>query len=479
MSADFRMGLRSLREQVRDLALATTRPFPDWLQGDLIRVGGAILETDSGPLAHWFDGYAMAHRFRISEGTVHYTSRLVQSPAYTAMRESHRPRYNEFLTVPDRSLWEKFLVTLRPATASGHNGLVSVLALDGTIVAQTEEPGGPRLDPDTLDTVGVLVNPDRLGGLMDTAHPLNDARRNCIWNVLTQVSMLGPLHYVPYRIDNGSLVRQQLARHRTDRLSYLHSFGASDNYVVIAEWPFVSSFFRLATMALTSRPYGRNFQWKPELGTRFLVFHKDSGELIGPIETDPAFSFHHANAYEDGSELVVDVAVYDDVQIVDALQLSTLGQPGGGNLPFSWLRRYRINLRDRTVTHTDIETEAMYEMPQLNPRRRGFPCQTLYGYSFPRAGTVDQFINQVVKIDAETGSSTTWHQDGCFPGEPVFVGRPGSDRDDDGVLLSVVLDTRAGRSELLVLDAGTLQEISRARLPFVVPYEFHGRFYPA
>jgi beta,beta-carotene 9',10'-dioxygenase len=477
MSVDFRVGLRSLYDEVTDTPLVPDRPLPGWLRGTLFRVGGAVLETPSGPLAHWFDGYAMAHRFRFDDGAVRYTNRIVQSPAYRAMVASGRPRYNEFMTVPERSLWEKLLVTLRPPTASGHNGLVNVVELGDTILALTEEPGGPRLDPTTLDTVGVLGYHDELGGLIDTAHPIADPARHCVWNLLTQVSPLGGLHYVPYRIDDGTLVRRSLARHRTDRISYLHSFGASENHLIVAEYPFVASLTRLGTMALTGRAYGRNYQWKPELGTRFLVFHKDTGELLGPFETDAAFSFHHANAYEDGSDLVVDVSVYADVQIVDALLFAAMRRPGGGDLPFSWLRRYRIDLTSQRITHTDIDTGQMYEMPQLNPRLQGRPCQQLYGYSFPREGPVDQFINQLIKVDADTGEHLLWHDDGCFPGEPVFVGRPGADRADDGVLLSVILDARVGHSALLVLDAATLGEICRVPMPFAVPYEFHGRFY--
>lgn len=32
-----------------------------------------------------------------------------------------------------------------------------------------------------------------------------------------------------------------------------------------------------------------------------------------------------------------------------------------------------------------------------------------------------------------------WREEGTFPGEPIFVPRPGGVREDDGVLLSVVL----------------------------------------
>ena len=49
----------------------------------------------------------------------------------------------------------------------------------------------------------------------------------------------------------------------------------------------------------------------------------------------------------------------------------------------------------------------------------------------------------------------------------------------DGVLLSVVLDARSGRSFLLVLDAMSLAEIARAECPHHIPFGFHGNYFPA
>jgi len=46
--------------------------------------------------------------------------------------------------------------------------------------------------------------------------------------------------------------------------------------------------------------------------------------------------------------------------------------------------------------------------------------------------------------------------------------------EDDGVLLSVVLDGPAGKSYLLVLDAQTMTEVGRAQLDGVVGFGFHG-----
>jgi carotenoid cleavage dioxygenase-like enzyme len=87
------------------------------------------------------------------------------------------------------------------------------------------------------------------------------------------------------------------------------------------------------------------------------------------------------------------------------------------------------------------------------------------------------FYDQLVKIDVADGGTRTWHEQGSYPGEPVFAGRPGRTAEDDGVLLSVVLDADRGTSFLLVLDATTLTEVARAELPHPVLLGYHGQFY--
>ena len=64
-----------------------------------------------------------------------------------------------------------------------------------------------------------------------------------------------------------------------------------------------------------------------------------------------------------------------------------------------------------------------------------------------------------------------------YPGEPVFVPAPGATAEDDGVLLSVILDPERGTSSLLVLDAATLAERARAEVPHHIPHGFHGQYF--
>jgi carotenoid cleavage dioxygenase-like enzyme len=59
----------------------------------------------------------------------------------------------------------------------------------------------------------------------------------------------------------------------------------------------------------------------------------------------------------------------------------------------------------------------------------------------------------------------------------VFVPAPSATAEDDGVLLSVVLDIAQDRSFLLVLDASSLTEEARAEAPHAIPFHFHGNYF--
>src|SRR5229473_2326247 len=83
-------------------------------------------------------------------------------------------------------------------------------------------------------------------------------------------------------------------------------------------------------------------------------------------------------------------------------------------------------------------------------------------------------LNQLVKVDVIQRSARTWFEEDSYPGEPVFVAAPDATGEDEGVILSVVLDGERGRSFLLVLDAASFTELARAEVPHTIPFGFHG-----
>ena len=51
--------------------------------------------------------------------------------------------------------------------------------------------------------------------------------------------------------------------------------------------------------------------------------------------------------------------------------------------------------------------------------------------------------------------------------------------EDDGVLMGFVYDRGRDASDLVLLDASTLEDVATVHLPVRVPYGFHGNWVPA
>ena len=79
-----------------------------------------------------------------------------------------------------------------------------------------------------------------------------------------------------------------------------------------------------------------------------------------------------------------------------------------------------------------------------------------------------------MKYDTHSHTPIFWSENGQSAGEAIFVPNPAGTEEDDGALLSVVLDGFSGKSYLLCLDAKMMTERGRASLETVVGFGFHG-----
>jgi carotenoid cleavage dioxygenase-like enzyme len=331
----------------------------------------------------------------------------------------------------------------------------------------TETPLPIAFDPQTLAQAGVVRYTDGHDAPVSTAHPYVEPDRG---RTITHLTDFGrQCQYHVCAIDPGTARRETLATLDVEQPSYMHSFGMTEHYVVLAEWPLVVDPLDLL---LAGKPFIENFRWAPARGTRFRILRKRDGAEVATCTADAAFAFHHVNAFERDGTIVCDVAAYPDAQIIDDLYLNRLRAPDS-HPATGRLTRYRLPLSGGPVA-AERPTDAMLELPRIDARRTGRPYRVVYG-----VGTRDpaSFTDQLVKIDPETGAVTTWYEDGCFPGEPVFVPHPEGTAENAGLVLSVVLDAAADTSFLLVLDAATYAEVARATVPHAIPFGFHGRFF--
>jgi carotenoid cleavage dioxygenase-like enzyme len=454
------LGFTTLEDEVVLDALALSGEVPAWLAGSLLRTGPAKFEVGARGMRHWFDGLAMLHRFTFEGGRVSYASRFLRSAAYRAAQEQGEIAYTEFATDPCRSLFRRVQSLFAPALTDNAN--VNVGMLGERLIAMTETPMPIEFDPATLETAGVAY---RAPGQLTTAHPHLDRASGAMLNYAAR---LGPRSsYRFFAVGPDAAPPRVLASMPVSEPAYIHSFGLTERWIVLAEFPLVVNPLRLA---LSGRPYIENYRWKPERGTRFTLFDRATGERTTGFETDACFAFHHVNAYDEGDDdVVVDLCAYPNSQIVEDLYLERLraGKPASR----AHLRRFRLSIGDRRVTSRPL-ADSWVELPRINYGRcNGRRHRFVWGVDAESG-----WIDRIVRVDTEAETATHWSQSGCYPGEPVFVARPNAEREDDGVLLSVVLDAPRGTSALLVLDAQTLDEVARAEVPHHIPFGFHGQF---
>jgi carotenoid cleavage dioxygenase-like enzyme len=453
-----RVGFQSLDRETHVDGLPVEGRLPAWLQGSLLRTGPAKWEVGNRPMNHWFDGFAMLHRFSFSDGQVSYANRFLETRAWRAARDHGRMEYAEFATDPCRSLFQRVTAMFSPQLTDNAN--VSLVKLGQRFIAMTETPIPVQFDPDTLAAAGVAY---RAPGQLTTAHPHLDRSTR---GMLNYAAKLGPRSsYRFFHLPPDAAEPQVIASREVREPAYMHSFGLSERWLILAEFPFRVNPLRLAT---SGRPYIENYRWKPDLGTRFHLFDRRTGAHAGPFETDACFGFHHANAYEEGEEVVADICVFPDAGIVEDLYMERLR--AGKPVTRPHLERFRLSVASGRVARERLIDESL-DLPRINyPRVNERPYRYAWG-----AGAEGGWFDRIVKADVVQRRATVWAQDGASPGEPVFVGAPDAKDEDEGVLLSVVLSAD-GNSFLLVLDARSMEELARASVPHHIPFGFHGMF---
>jgi len=425
------LGFSTLEQETVIDELALSGQLPAWLGGSLLRTGPAKFEVGGQQMRHWFDGLAMLHRFTVADGKVSYGNRFLQSRSYRAAKEQGRMVYGEFATDPCRSLFKRVQTLFAPHKTLPDNANINVTRLGERFISMTETPMPVQFDPHTLQTAG--VQPYEVPGQLTTAHPHMDRAGRGMLNYAAKLGRISSYRF--FAVDPDASRPRVISSLSVKEPAYMHSFGLTERWLVLAEFPLVVNPLALA---LSGRPYIENYKWKPELGTRFTLVDRATGEATGGFQTDACFAFHHVNAYDDdGGEVVVDLCAFADAGVIEDLYLDRLRQ--GKPVQSPELSRFRLKLADHSVQRERL-SDAEIELPRINYGRcNERPYRYVWGVGDGPSG----WLERIVKIDTHDGAALAWAERGCFPGEPVFVARPDAHEEDDGVLLSVVLDAAA------------------------------------
>lgn len=401
--------------------------------------------------------------------------------------------YNNIcVTVQDGS------AALGAALTRGHGKDTAVLTTDAAVLSE--------INRQTLGQIR-LVKPSELNpsltGKMAPAHWLTDPESGDVFNINLDT---GPLkdNYRVFRVNSATGETSILAKFRA-ALAYMHSSFITGNYVVVCV-PTAHFVLDGLKILLEGNLLDALAPFNPTEPCRWYVVDRWGGKgVVAKFTSDAGFFFHSTNAYEDEEtgDVVCEMVSYKDTSILKALYYDVLLDKDGKGGEF-WakhhdsfpaLTRFRLPMTvgtggggkrrprapeevARVEPELRIPTPHAGELPTINP---AYACRRhRFVYGLVHRG-LSTFLDGIVKTDTRTREAVVWEgPPGHTPGEAIFVPRPRAEKgpeneEDDGVLLSVVLDGDNRRSYLLCLDARTMRELGRAECGFAVGIGFHGQ----
>ncbi|TDH15230.1 hypothetical protein EPR50_G00029610 [Perca flavescens] len=514
--------VRSVEDNPNPISTVITGKIPEWINGRFLRNGPGKFEIGNHKFNHWFDGMALLHQFKISNGQVTYKSRFLSSDSYKANKEHNRIAVSEFGTVnipdPCKNLFQRFLSRFElPKTTDNAN--VSFVTYKGDYYVSTETNVMHKVDPETLETTKKVDWSKFIAVNGATTHPHTEPdgttynmgnsynSKGATYNIIR----VPPTKKTAEETLEGATVLCSIPSGDKSKPSYYHSFAMSENYVVFIEQPIKMDLLKIVTGKLRGKSISDGIFWDPKRDTIFHLIHKHTGKLSSiKYLAKPLLTLHQINAYEEDGFLILDMCASDDGKAINNYNIQNLRKSGEdldevyNTMCKNFPRRFVLPLnvdRDtpydqnlnrpnttatsirtakKTVfcTHEDLHGEDLHhygglEFPQIHyDKYNTHPYRYFYGCGFRHL-----VGDTLIKMDLHGKHMKVWEQPGLYPSEPVFVPSPNATEEDDGVVMSVVITPNKDKSTfLLVLDAKTFEELGRAAVPVNIPYGFHGTF---
>lgn len=523
-------GFDTSYEEHEPVDLTVKGEIPYYAAGVLYRTGplGYKARTDDGKIwasKHWFDGFSGIHRFQIDfpdanrTAKVQYRSRRTVDEYLEIVRTTGRVDCTTFgpKRDPCESYFKKVSAMFTSARDTSNVGVTLSINMPGggfatapqkplvnghsngvvTLHAKTDSSQLKKIDPETLEPLGLAdqrtLHPD-LKGAFSAAHAKSDPVTGDVFN---------------FNMDFGGkstyrIFRSSLATGKTDILAtfvgkptYIHSIFLTQNHVVLCTW---SSHITYSGISIL---YNKNiveamapFDPKSK-ATWYVVDRRHSKGLVATYESDPFFCFHSVNAWEEPSstdsnqtDIITELSMFENNDVVKRFYYDNIvssvacpdyqGENRSTSLPMQAQFRLPGVNRDMEVNNArkaelvfQAPKEISMELPTINPNYLTRRHRFTYGCADRLKSS---FMDGIVKFDNVTQSSIFWEEEGHTPGEPIFVADPQGETEDDGVVMTVVLDGFVERSYLLVLRARDLKELGRAEMMGPMGLGFHGAF---
>ena len=292
-------------------------PLPNWLVGSYVKNGPSQKRfgTEERWYSQYMDSWGKLNKITFTEsGEVLYSGRMVETDNYKKCRDAERlvPTITVAGVSPnDWSLTEMMQGFIN--NFDNTNVLMWRLGpedpANATYIATTDFPLVHFINPDTLAVTGKHTPSPLHGYSMQTAS--HWTREIGSHSSLNYHLMYNPLtlrpDFVLYRYGNSMEDREEVGRFKIKHVNYNHMISNTPNYAVIVIYPvamnygtiFEHEMHPLETLERLDEP------------TYFYLINLHDGSVIDGFETEEesmVFATHHMNAWEEGDEVVFDIA---------------------------------------------------------------------------------------------------------------------------------------------------------------------------
>ncbi|XP_074593097.1 carotenoid-cleaving dioxygenase, mitochondrial-like [Brevipalpus obovatus] len=520
--------LRDCPENIEPIEATIEGQVPTWLSGCFLSNGSGGFKFGSNKYQHFFDGPALLRKFTIKNGRIVFEAKYLDTETLRQNRKHNRIIVTEFGTrgYPDpcKTIFERLENFFLMKDLFNDNDQVTFWNISDQLYAVGETPKITQIDQKNLETLKRVDLRDIISISTAAAHVHTDRDGNifAMGNTINNYNIVrvqkSDSH--PSGLDLTIVGRIPVSRPLSP--SYYHSFCITERFFVFIEQPLVLSVPSLLWEHYSGGTNSRIMNWRPEFGTQIHLLNREDGS-IWPIvyQSGPFAFFHTINAYEDDDHVVVDICCYRDAGILRTLTAEAMQKASSSReeamrqaelaksqamrfvlplhpgSPVDEKRKSATNLNhlkysqssayfvSKYASQVNIIPEplttngpVMAEMPTINYLKNG----QKYRYFYALRRRQKDLLLQLMKCDTLKKRQKIWFQNDYYPSEPIFVPKPGSTEEDDGVVLSyVVSEVDEHDGFLLLLDGISFQEIGRARFrassSHLIP-QFHAIFLP-
>ncbi|CAN5560589.1 carotenoid oxygenase family protein [soil metagenome] len=415
------------------------------------------------------DGYISMFRFQ--DGIVDYRGRYVRTDRWRRQHAARRQLYGYYRNpyTDDESVRDLEHPTWR-TTAN-----TTPVVIGGKLYATKEEGPAYRIDPNTLETIGVEDFDGDWKSETFTAHPKLDPRTGETIAFGYEATGLCSKDVFLYIFDAQGKIRKE-HRFEVPYTSAIHDIAITRTHVIFPGSSLVTSVDRLQSGK-------KHWGWDQTLPAWYGLVNRETGDtrfFFGPQRS----LVHTANAWDgDDGKIVMDLPAadgntwpfFEDVHGA-AFEMSP-----------NTIRRLTFDLRSNSdQVHEDVLfDQEVTSFTRIDERFTGDENRYIFvqyadrnqpfGASLPADEGRTQPNNSFGRFDLKDFSITScWAGPHHMVQEPVFIPRQGSTAEGDGYLIGTVHNLLEHRAELMIMDAVTMTEVGRVLLPFRNALQVHG-----